>query len=73
MPRIPLRRLGHEVRLCTAIIVQLVFGFLAGLLLLGLVPGDSVNFNVIGSLIMAVPCTGAFLAATWYRRNLASA
>jgi hypothetical protein len=56
-------KLIAEVKLDLAIILELGLGFLFWLLLLGLLPKDSVNFNVTGSLVLwaviAAPYWGA--------------
>lgn len=59
----------REAARLALIAVELVSGFLAALLLLGLIPGDGVNFNVLGSLVLFVPCALVFLAASRYRKR----
>lgn len=73
MSRLKRRTSGplNEAAQFSLIAVELVSGFLAALLLLGLVPGDGVNFNVLGSLVLSVPCAAVFIAANWYRRRSA--
>lgn len=73
MSRLKRRTSGplNEAAQFSLIAVELVSGFLAALLLLGLVPGDGVNFNVLGSLVLSVPCVAVFIAANWYRRRSA--
>lgn len=57
------KTLAREAQIYVLTAVQLIFGFVAGLLLLGLIPGDRVNFNVIGSLVLMIPTAGlAYLA-----------
>lgn len=56
---------GALVTLAT--VAELVFGFLTGLLLLSLVPGDGVHANVLGALVLAAVTGGAFFAARTYR------
>lgn len=50
-----------------ALVAELVFGFLTGLFLLSLVPGDGVHANALGALVLAVLTGAAFLAARSYR------
>lgn len=71
MSRLKRRTSGplNEAAQYALIAVELVSGVLAGLLLLGLVPGDGVNFNVLGSLVLFVPCALVFLAASRYRKR----
>lgn len=58
----------REGRIGLAITLELVFGFLTGLLILGLAPRDGVDFNVLGSLVLAVPCGALYLVARRYRK-----
>lgn len=64
-----------ELKLGVAIILELVFGFFTGLLVLGLAPRDGVDFNVLGSLVLTVPCAvvyhmaGRYVAARVPNRN----
>lgn len=55
-----------ELKLSVAIIAELVLGFLTWLLVLGLVPADSVNFNVLGSAVMVVVCGIPYFIAHQY-------
>lgn len=59
--------LAREAKIYLAIALELIFGFLTGLLILGLVPADGVDFNVVGSLVLAVPCAAVYWAAHRYR------
>lgn len=67
--------LAREAVLAVAIVAELVLGFLTGLLVLGLVPADGVDFNVLGSVVLAVPCAvgyhfaGKYVAARVPGRN----
>lgn len=71
MTRSVLRHALRETKIASLIIVQMASGILAGLLIVGLVPGDNVNFNVLGSLILLTPVAAIFIAATLYRRRIA--
>ena len=51
-----IERAVAELKISVAIIAELVLGFLTWLLVLGLLPADTVNFNVLGSLVMAAVC-----------------
>jgi hypothetical protein len=62
------RSAGTEVLLWAATAGQLVFGVLTGILVLGLIPGDKVGFNVIGSLVLCV-ITGAAALGCWAFRR----
>lgn len=48
------------------IAVDLVLGFFTWLLITGLIPGDAVNFNVVGSLVMISVCTLPWFALDRY-------
>lgn len=50
------KSLVAEVKISTAIVAELVLGFLTWLLVIGLLPADNLNFNVVGSVVMAVVC-----------------
>lgn len=71
MSRLKRRTSGplNEAAQFSLIAVELASGFLAALLLLGLVPGDGVNFNVLGSMILFVPCAVVFVAVNRYRKR----
>jgi len=47
-----IEKLIAELKLDLAIIAELVLGFLFWLLLLGLLPKDTLNFNVLGSVVL---------------------
>lgn len=51
-----IERLIAELKIDAAIVAELVLGFLTWLLILGLVPADTLDFNVLGSVVMAVVC-----------------
>lgn len=51
----------REATTYVLIAVDLVLGFFTWLLFTGLVPGDAVNFNVVGSLVLFGICV-----APWY-------
>lgn len=55
-----------EAKLSLAIVVELALGFVTWLLVLGLLPADSVDFNVLGSVVMAVICGVPYFAAHQY-------
>lgn len=64
-----MERVLTEIKVSVAIIVELVFGFLTGLLILGLVPADGVDFNVLGSLVLMLPCAALYHLAGRYLRG----
>lgn len=51
------RWLWDEVVTDALIVADLGLGFLTWLLVAGLVPGDGVNFNVVGSVALIAVCT----------------
>lgn len=51
----------REATTYVLIAVDLALGFLTWLLITGLIPGDAVNFNVMGSLVLIGICT-----VPWY-------
>lgn len=55
-----------EVKLSVAIVAEVVFGFLTALLILGLLPADELDFNVLGSVVLAVPCAVLYHVAGKY-------
>ena len=61
-----MKTLVGEAKIYGAIALELVFGFLTALLILGLVPQDGVDFNVVGSLVLTVPCAAVYWAAHRY-------
>ena len=61
-----IEKLIAEAKLSLAITVELVLGFLTWLLVLGLVPADRLNFNVLGSIVMILLCAGPYAAAHFY-------
>jgi hypothetical protein len=61
-----IEKLVAELKLGTAIIAELVLGFLTWLLILGLLPKDKVDFNVLGSLVMILLCAGPYWFAHRY-------
>lgn len=61
-----IERAVAELKLSVAIIAELVLGFLTWLLVLGLLPADTLNFNVLGSVVMAVVCAVPYWAAHRY-------
>lgn len=61
-----MEKIVKETKLSVAIVAEVVFGFLTALLILGLVPADGVDFNVLGSLVLAVPCAVVYHVAGRY-------
>lgn len=55
-----------EVKLAVAIIAELGLGFLFWLLTLGLLPKDTVDFNVVGSLVVMALIAVPYWAARGY-------
>lgn len=63
------RTAGTGALLWAATAGQLVFGFLTALLVVGLIPADGVDFNVLGSLVLCA-VTGPATWVCWaYRRS----
>jgi len=48
------------------IALDLTLGFFTWLLITGLIPGDAVNFNVTGSLVLIAVCTAPWFALDRY-------
>jgi len=48
------------------IALDVVLGFFTWLLITGLIPGDRVNFNVAGSLVMIAACIFPWVALDLY-------
>jgi hypothetical protein len=48
---------------------QVAIGLVVAILVLGLVPGDGMDFNVTGSLVLIVIGLGLLLAAEGFRRG----
>lgn len=48
---------------------QVVLGLPVAILLLGLVPGDGMDFNVTGSIVLIVAGAGVLLALEGFRRG----
>lgn len=61
-----IEKLVAELKLDTAIIAELVLGFLFWLLLLGLLPKDNLNFNVTGSMVLWAVIALPYWAARRY-------
>ncbi len=61
-----IEKLIAETKLGVAIIAELVLGFLTWLLVLGLVPEDRLDFNVLGSVVMIAVCALPYWAAHSY-------
>lgn len=58
-----LEKIIREAKLGAAIVTEVILGFVTWLLVLGLIPGDRLDFDVLGSLVMialfALPYWGA--------------
>lgn len=50
------------------IVVEVAAGFLAGLYLFGLIPGDRINMDVVGSLVLAAVFGTLSYLAAYYRK-----
>lgn len=62
----------REATTYVLIAVDLVLGFFTWLLITGLIPGDAVNFNVLGSLVLIGICTVPwFLLDRYVQRRIA--
>lgn len=61
-----MEKIVAEAKLGAAIAAELTLGFIIGLLLLGLIPGDRMNFNVLGSVVMAAVLAGPYYLAHRY-------
>jgi hypothetical protein len=59
-------KLFAELKLAVAITLELGLGFLTYLLLLGLLPRDTVNFNVLGSVVLILLCAAPYWMAHRY-------
>lgn len=53
-----------------AIVVQVAAGLIAGVMLLGLLPGDSIEVNTVGALVIAALAGASYYGARAYRKNL---
>lgn len=63
----------REATTYALIAVDLVLGFFTWLLITGLIPGDAVNFNVLGSLVLIGICTVPwFLLDRYVQRRIAA-
>ena len=58
-----------EAKMALAIIAELTLGFLTWLLILGLLPKDTLDFNVLGSVVMIVICAAPY----WYAHRYVEA
>lgn len=56
----------REVITYGLIAADVVLGFFTWLLITGLIPGDAVDFNVAGSLVMITVCTVPWFALDRY-------
>jgi hypothetical protein len=64
-----IEKLIAEAKLDLAIIAELVLGFPFWLLLLGLLPKDTLNFNVLGSAVLWAVIAGPY----WFARRYVKA
>lgn len=53
-----------------AIVVQVMAGLLGGIMVLGLIPGDGIDVDTTGALVIAALSALAYLGARTYRKNL---
>lgn len=53
-------KIMQEAKFIAAVAVMMVSGLLGAVLLLGLIPGDGMDFNVVGSLALIAVCAPAF-------------
>jgi hypothetical protein len=61
-----IEKLIAEAKLSTAIVAELVLGFITWLLVLGFVPSDGVDFDVIGSMALIVALSIPYWVAHRY-------
>jgi hypothetical protein len=61
-----LEKIIRETKLGVAIVVELVLGLVTWLLVLGLVPKDHLDFNVLGSLVMILLLAAPYWLAHRY-------
>lgn len=61
-----LEKIVKETKLGVAIVAELVLGFVTWLLIVGLVPADHLDFDVLGSLVMIVMLGVPYWAAHRY-------
>lgn len=61
-----IKKVVAELKIGTAILAELVLGFLTWLLVLGLVPADRLDFNVLGSVVMVLVCAVPYWTAHRY-------
>lgn len=63
----------REATTYVLIAVDLMLGFFTWLLITGLIPGDAVNFNVLGSLVLIGICTVPwFMLDRYVQRRIAA-
>lgn len=55
-----MERVIEEAKTYCAIALMVVSGVVGGVLVIGLVPGDGLDLNVLGSLVLAAPCALVF-------------
>lgn len=53
-----------------AVVVQVLAGLLGGIMVLGLIPGDRLNVNTVGAVVIAALSGLAYLGARAYRKTL---
>lgn len=55
-----MERVIEEAKTYCAIALMVVSGVVGGVLVLGLIPGDGINLDVLGSAVLGVPCALVF-------------
>lgn len=61
--------IAKEIRAYALIALELVFGVLSGILLIGLIPGDGLDFNVLGSLVVLAVTGGLYFLFSHLRKQ----
>jgi len=61
-----MERFIEETKTYCAIALMMVSGVVGGVLVLGLIPGDAIDIDVLGSLVLAVPCGIVFWVSQRY-------
>lgn len=59
-----MERVIEEAKTYCAIALMLVSGVVGGVLVLGLIPGDGINLDVLGSVVLGTPCALVFWASS---------
>jgi hypothetical protein len=60
------RKIIDEVKFFVATVAMLASGFVGGVALFGLIPGDSTSVNTVGALVLIVVCGPVFWASHRY-------